>query len=59
MAKHRFFFPLLALVVVAIWGVTFVSTTTLIGAGMHPAAIFVIRNGSSCSWALPAGLSIS
>ena len=27
----------------AIWGVTFVSTKTLIGAGMHPAAIFVIR----------------
>ena len=43
MAKHRFFFHLLALVIVAIWGVTFVSTKTLIGAGMHPAAIFVIR----------------
>ena len=43
MAKNRFFFHLLALTVVAIWGVTFVSTKTLIGAGMHPAAIFVIR----------------
>ena len=29
--------------VVAVWGVTFVCTKVLIGAGMHPAAIFVIR----------------
>ena len=43
MAKNRFFFHLLALVIVAIWGITFVSTKKLIGAGMHPAAIFAIR----------------
>ena len=43
MAKNRFFFHLLALVIVAVWGITFVSTKKLIGAGMHPAAIFAIR----------------
>ena len=32
MAKNRFFYHLLALAVVAIWGVTFVSTKVLIGA---------------------------
>jgi drug/metabolite transporter (DMT)-like permease len=36
-------YHLLALIVVAIWGVTFVSTKVLIGAGMQPAAIFVCR----------------
>ena len=36
-------YHLLALAVVAVWGVTFVCTKTLIGAGMHPAAIFFIR----------------
>ena len=36
-------FHLLALAVVAVWGVTFVSTKVLIGAGMHPAAIFFVR----------------
>ena len=36
-------FHLLALAVVAVWGVTFVSTKVLIGAGMHPVAIFFIR----------------
>ena len=34
---------LLALVVVAIWGLTFVSTKTLISAGLDPAEIFVVR----------------
>ena len=34
---------LLALVVVAVWGVTFVSTKTLISAGLDPAEIFVIH----------------
>lgn len=34
---------MLALAVVAVWGVTFVSTKVLIGAGMHPAAIFFVR----------------
>lgn len=43
MAKNRFFIHLLALSVVAVWGVTFVSTKTLITAGMHPSAIFTIR----------------
>ena len=38
-----FFYHLLALAVVAVWGVTFVCTKTLIGSGMHPAAIFVVR----------------
>lgn len=36
-------FHLLALTVVAIWGVTFVCTKVLIGAGMDPAAIFFCR----------------
>ena len=36
-------YHLLALAVVAVWGVTFVSTKVLIGAGMHPVAIFFVR----------------
>jgi drug/metabolite transporter (DMT)-like permease len=36
-------YHLLALAVVAVWGVTFVSTKVLIGAGMHPVAIFFLR----------------
>ncbi len=36
-------YHLLALIVVAIWGVTFVSTKVLIGAGMQPATIFACR----------------
>lgn len=43
MASKRLWYHLLALAVVAVWGVTFVCTKTLIGAGMDPAAIFVIR----------------
>jgi drug/metabolite transporter (DMT)-like permease len=43
MARGRFFYHLLALAVVAVWGITFVSTKTLIGAGMHPVGIFAIR----------------
>ena len=43
MARSRFFWHLLALAVVAVWGVTFVSTKTLISAGLHPAEIFVVR----------------
>ena len=39
----RIRFHLLALAVVAVWGVTFVSTKVLIGAGMHPVDIFWIR----------------
>ncbi|MBQ9477412.1 MAG: DMT family transporter [Bacteroidales bacterium] len=36
-------YHLLALTVVAIWGVTFVCTKVLISAGMHPASIFFVR----------------
>ena len=43
MPTRKAFFHLLALAVVAVWGVTFVCTKTLITAGMDPAAIFVIR----------------
>lgn len=43
MTESRFKYHLLALTVVAIWGVTFVSTKVLIGAGMHPVAIFFLR----------------
>ena len=43
MARSRFFWHLLALAVVAVWGVTFVSTKTLISAGLDPAEIFVVR----------------
>ncbi|NLZ18670.1 MAG: DMT family transporter [Bacteroidales bacterium] len=39
----RFFHHLLALAVVAVWGVTFVSTKTLISAGLDPAEIFLVR----------------
>ena len=41
--KGRVRYHLLALAVVAVRGVTFVCTTVLIGAGMHPVAIFFIR----------------
>ena len=43
MARSKFFYHLLALAVVAVWGVTFVSTKTLISAGLEPAEIFVVR----------------
>ena len=43
MPSGRIRYHLLALVVVAIWGVTFVCTKVLIGAGMAPAAIFFCR----------------
>ena len=43
MGKSRFIWHLLALAVVAVWGVTFVCTKTLISAGMAPAGIFAIR----------------
>ena len=36
-------YHLLAMAVVAVWGVTFVSTKVLIGAGLHPVPIFFIR----------------
>ena len=43
MTARNLRYHLLTLAVVAVWGVTFVSTKVLIGAGMHPVAIFVIR----------------
>lgn len=43
MPENRFRYHLLALLVVAIWGITFVCTKVLIGAGMAPAAIFFCR----------------
>ena len=43
MNEKRLRYHLLALAVVAVWGVTFVCTKVLIGAGMHPVAIFFIR----------------
>ena len=43
MRERKALYHILALAVVAVWGVTFVSTKTLIGAGMDPAAIFTIR----------------
>lgn len=43
MGKPRLRYHLLALAIVAVWGVTFVCTKVLIGAGMHPVAIFFIR----------------
>ena len=44
MARSKLFlYHLLALAVVAVWGVTFVSTKTLISAGLDPAEIFTIR----------------
>lgn len=43
MAKASIRYHLLALAVVAVWGVTFVSTKVLLASGMVPAAIFVCR----------------
>ena len=43
MPSKKVLYHLLALAVVAVWGVTFVCTKTLISAGMHPAAIFAVR----------------
>lgn len=43
MRERLFRYHLLALAVVAVWGVTFVCTKVLIGAGMHPVAIFFVR----------------
>ena len=41
--KSRLPYHLLAFAVVAVWGVTFVSTKVLIAAGLRPAGIFFIR----------------
>jgi len=42
-ARSKFFYHLLALAVVAVWGVTFVQTKVLIASGLRPAEIFTIR----------------
>ena len=39
----KIIYHFLALLVVAIWGVTFISTKVLINAGLHPSLIFAIR----------------
>lgn len=41
--QGKFGYHLLALAVVAVWGVTFISTKILIGEGLHPSWIFAIR----------------
>ena len=43
MARSKFAYHLLALAVVAVWGVTFVCTKSLILHGLQPAEIFLIR----------------
>ena len=43
MGESRARYHLLALAVVLVWGVTFVCTKVLIGAGLHPVDIFWIR----------------
>ena len=43
MAANKLVYFIIALRVVAIWGVTFISTKVLINAGLEPAWIFVIR----------------
>lgn len=41
--KHTFVYHVLAFVIVAVWGVTFISTKVLINHGLNPAQIFTIR----------------
>ena len=43
MGESRVRYHMLALAVVLVWGVTFVCTKVLIGAGLHPVDIFWIR----------------
>lgn len=43
MEKGRIAYHLLAFLVVALWGITFISTKVLISGGLHPAGIFAIR----------------
>ena len=42
-AKGKFLYHVLAFMTMALWGVTFVSTKTLINQGLSPAQIFTIR----------------
>ena len=57
MGRSKFFVHLIALAVVAIWGVTFISTKVLILAGLKPAEIFLIRFVMAYAgiWALSLG----
>ena len=41
--KRKYIFHLLAFLTMALWGITFVSTKTLINEGLTPAQIFTIR----------------
>ena len=41
--KGKFLYHVLAFMTMALWGVTFVSTKTLINQGLTPAQIFTIR----------------
>lgn len=43
MPKKEYVYHLIAIVVVAIWGLTFISTHVLIKAGLTPAEIFLLR----------------
>ena len=43
MSQGKLFYHILAFLVVAVWGVTFISTKVLIRSGLHPAQIFAIR----------------
>lgn len=43
MGKGKLAYHILAFLVVAVWGVTFISTKALIGAGLLPAQIFAMR----------------
>jgi len=43
MSNGRLAYHLLAFAVVAVWGVTFISTKVLIEGGLHPAHIFALR----------------
>jgi len=43
MKRSTFLYHVLAFVVVAIWGVTFISTKVLLAHGLHPTPIFAIR----------------
>lgn len=43
MGKGKLAYHILAFIVVAVWGVTFISTKVLIGAGLLPSQIFAMR----------------
>jgi len=43
MTKNSYWYHVLALITVIVWGATFISTKVLIGNGLHPAEIFFYR----------------